>query len=148
MDITSKDTTGGSLNPKDFVGIKKVPFSTIPAEVTAEVGLAFLEGALKYGKHNWRVSGVRASVYYDALLRHVTDWWEGTDSDPDSGLNHLVKGLACLYILRDSQRVGRLIDDRPPSLPSGWVSEMNEHAKVLIEKYPNPKEAYVKDGQP
>ena len=72
-------------NPKDAIGIKKVSFSTIPAPVVAEIGLAMLEGARKYRRHNYRAIGVRASVYYDAFMRHVTAWWEGEDTDPDSG---------------------------------------------------------------
>lgn len=137
--------TSKPSNPKDAVGISKVPFSTVPSEVTAEVGLAMLEGALKYGRHNYRAAGVRASVYYDAALRHLTAWWEGQDVDPDSGLPHLVKCLACLYVIRDSQRIGNWVDDRPPSLPDAevWVSELNEKAAALLEKYPNPKEAYT-----
>lgn len=132
-------------NPKDSVGIKKVPFSTVPSEVTAEVGLAMLEGALKYGRHNYRAVGVRASVYYDAALRHLTSFWEGQDLDPDSGLPHIVKCLACLYVLRDSQRMGNWTDDRPPKLPSNdtWVASLNYLAAQLIEKYPEPAKAYM-----
>lgn len=132
-------------NPKDSVGIKKVPFSTVPSEVTAEVGLAMLEGALKYGRHNYRAVGVRASVYYDAALRHLTSFWEGQDLDPDSGLPHIVKCLACLYVLRDSQRMGNWTDDRPPVLPANgeWVAELNALAAALIEKYPDPKKAFT-----
>lgn len=129
-------------NPKDAVGISKVPFSTVPAEVTAEVGLAMLEGALKYGRHNYRSVGVRASVYYDAALRHLTAWWEGQDVDPDSGLSHLVKCLACLYVLRDSQNIGNWVDDRPPAI-GDFITELNKKAEELLEKYPEPKEAYI-----
>jgi hypothetical protein len=71
-------------NPKDMVGVKKVPFSVISAAVTAEVGVGMLEGASKYGRHNYRAVGVRASVYYDATMRHLTAWWEGEDVDPPS----------------------------------------------------------------
>jgi len=135
-------------NPKDSVGIKKVPFSTIPAPVMAEVGLAMLEGALKYGRHNYRTVGVRASVYYDALLRHVTQWWEGDDIDPDSGLPHLVKAIACLVVLRDSQLMGNWQDDRPPCYSNGptdkpWIEQLNNIAADLIDKYPEPKEAHT-----
>lgn len=132
-------------NPKDSVGIKKVPFSTVPSEVTAEVGLAMLEGALKYGRHNYRAIGVRASVYYDAAMRHLTSWWEGQDLDPDSGLSHVVKALACLYVLRDSQCIGNWVDDRPPNLPDNWANSLNEQAAKLIEKYPNPVKAYTNE---
>lgn len=132
-------------NPKDSVGTGKVPFSTVPSEVTAEVGLAMLEGARKYGRHNYRAVGVRASVYYDAALRHLTAWWEGQDIDPDSGLSHIVKCLACLYVLRDSQNIGNWVDDRPPSLTDDWISELNKAAKDLIEKYPEAAKVYTKE---
>jgi hypothetical protein len=131
-------------NPKDSVGIKKVPFGTVPAPIIAEVGLAMLEGALKYGRHNYRAIGVRASVYYDAVLRHLTAYWEGQDIDPDSGLPHIVKAMACLVVLRDAEKYGKLVDDRPPSYPDNWQKELNEKAAELIEKYPEPKEAFLR----
>ena len=36
-------------NPKDAVGCKKVPMSTVSAPVLMEMGLAMLEGDRKYG---------------------------------------------------------------------------------------------------
>lgn len=132
-------------NPKDAVGIKKVPFSTVPSEVIAEIGLAMMEGARKYGRHNYRIAGVRSSVYYDALFRHITAWWEGEDTDPDSGLNHVSKALATLVVLRDAMINEMLTDDRPPSLKSGWVSELNKKASEIIEKYPDSVPAFVKE---
>ena len=136
--IERKDT-----NPKDALGTAKVPFSTIPAQVMAETGLAMMEGALKYGRHNYRVSGVRTSVYYDAALRHLTAFWEGQDIDPDSGLPHLVKAIACCAVVRDSQIRGNWVDDRPPKTEDGWVAELNDKARALLEKHPNPLPAYT-----
>ena len=130
-------------NPKDSVGIKRVPFSTIPVIPIAEVGLAMLEGSLKYGRHNYRAIGVRSSVYYDAAMRHLTRWWEGEDIDPDSGLPHIVKCLASLIVLRDAEVNGKLTDDRPPMSPE-WASRLNDMAAELIEKYPDAKAAFVK----
>src|SRR5690349_5453933 len=63
-------------NPKDVIGIRKVPFSVLPTPVLWEAALGMMEGALKYGRHNYRAIGVRSSVYYDATQRHLTDWWE------------------------------------------------------------------------
>lgn len=134
----TKDT-----NPKDSVGIKKAPVSTLPTAVAFEVGLAMLEGARKYGRHNYRAVGVRASVYYDAAARHLASFWEGEDIDPDSGLPHLVKAIACLAVLRDSQMVGNWVDDRPPSLPQGWLTGLNAAAAVIVEKYPEPAHTYT-----
>ena len=133
-------------NPKDSVGIKKVPFSTVPAEVIAEIGLAMLEGARKYGRHNYRIIGVRASVYYDAALRHLTSWFEGQDIDPDSGLSHITKALACLTVLRDGMIIGNWVDDRPPSLDENWIKELNSKAEEIIERYPDAKEVYTNNS--
>jgi len=130
-------------NPKDSVGIKKVPFSLIPENVNAEVGLAFLEGARKYGSYNWRVAGVRASVYIDALRRHLGAWWNGENIDKDSGLSHIVKAIACLMILRDSMIVGNWVDDRPPKLDDYWIQELNKKAAEIIDKYPVPMNPYL-----
>ena len=132
-------------NPKDAIGIKKIPFSTLPAPVLGEVALAMMEGALKYGRHNYRAVGARSSVYYDAALRHITSWWEGDDIDEDSGISHITKAIACLLVLRDSQMQGNCTDDRPPSSESGWIKKQNEIAKGLIEKYPNPPKPYTID---
>jgi len=104
-------------NPKDSVGTRKVPISTVPTGSLLEVGLAVLEGARKYGRHNYRVSGVRGSVYYDAVMRHISAWWEGQDIDPDSGMHHIVKAIAGLLVLRDSMLMGNWVDDRPPQYP-------------------------------
>lgn len=134
-----------ATNPKDAVGTSKVPFSTVPAPVIAELGLALLEGARKYGRHNYREIGVRGSVYYDACLRHITAWWEGQDVDPDSGLSHLTKAMACLAVLRDSQLAQNWTDDRPPRLPGHetWVSELNAKARGILERYPDAPPAYT-----
>lgn len=108
------------------------------APVFAEVGVAMLEGARKYGRHNFRKTGVLASVYYDATLRHMTDWWEGEDVDPDSGLSHVTKAIASLMVLRDAMIHDKFYDDRPPKAPKGWLKEMNIKAAEVINKYPNP----------
>jgi len=136
--MVSKDT-----NPKDAVGIKKVPLSVVSAPVLMEIGLGMMEGARKYRRHNYRVAGVRASVYYDAAMRHLMGWWEGEDIDPDSGLSHVSKALACLSVLRDSMILENWKDDRPPKHKDGWINEYNKKAKEIIEKYPKDLEPYT-----
>jgi len=139
--VILKDT-----NPKDAVGIRKVPYSTVPSEVVAEMGLGLLEGALKYGRHNFRVIGVRASVYYDAIQRHLNAWWEGEDLDPESELNHITKLLTSAAVLRDAMINERWTDDRPPKLKDGWVKEYNKRASEIIDKYPDPVEAFTEEN--
>jgi hypothetical protein len=130
MNPDSKDT-----NPKDTIGTSKAPLSCVPTPFLHAVGLALMEGALKYGRHNYRVMGIRYSVYYDAVMRHMNAWWEGEDVDPDSGLPHPVKAAACLSILFDAMLRENGTDDRPPKTPDGWMGVMNRHAKALLERY-------------
>lgn len=137
--------TNKPTNPKDTVGIAKAPMSTVPAGVMLEVGLAMMEGARKYGRHNYRVAGVRASVYYDATLRHLMSWWEGEDVDPDSGLSHITKAIAGLTVLRDGMIKGNWVDDRPPANKID-MARMNGWAQTLIEKYPDPVAAHTEQG--
>jgi len=125
-------------NPKDSISVSKTPFSTLPSPVLAEVGVAMLEGARKYGRHNWRAANASASVLYDAAMRHLTAWWEGEEIDPDSGLPHITKAIAGLMVLRDAQILDRYIDDRPPQHAKGWQETLNDIAADLIERHPDP----------
>ena len=134
-------------NPKDAIGSRKVPMSVVPTPVIMEVAVGMLEGSLRYGSHNYRKSGVRASVYYDAVNRHLGAWWEGEDIDPDSGLSHVVKAISSLVVLRDAMIRGKMIDNRPPGT-SGFVTELNKKCEELIAKYTNPADPFLADGKP
>jgi hypothetical protein len=150
--MSSKDipvTTKKETNPKDAVGIKKAPISTVSGAVIAEMGLGMMEGALKYGRHNYRVSGVRASVYRDAAFRHLNKWWEGEDDDADSGLNHIVKAMTCLSVLRDAMHHDKWVDDRPPAIPNSqkFWTDLDKKAAALVEKYKNPVPAFTEKNK-
>jgi hypothetical protein len=121
-------------NPKDAIGIRKAPLSTLPWRVLWGVGLAMMDGALKYGRHNYRAVGVRASVYFDAAQRHLGYWWEGEDLAPDSKLHHLDHAIACLMVTRDSIIQGNWTDDRPPAQPID-ADALNARAAALIEQH-------------
>lgn len=127
-------------NPKDSVGVNKVPMSCVSAAVLAEIATGMHEGALKYGRHNYRGLGVRASVYYDATMRHLMWWWEGQDIDPDSGLSHVTKAITSLVVLRDAMIQDMMEDDRPPRGFLG-MSELNHKVRDNNENYGsmNPK---------
>ena len=135
-------------NPKDAIGISKAPMSTVSAAVLMEVGVAMLEGASKYGRHNYRAAGVRASVYYDALMRHAMAWWEGEDLDSDSGMSHVTKAIATLVVLRDAMLQGKFTDDRPPrSAP--FLPALNDTAAALLVKHADkrPRHYTIADSE-
>lgn len=133
-------------NPKQACGAKKVPHSAVPQTVMAEVAVAMHEGALKYGRHNYRAAGeILASTYYDATRRHLDDWWEGKDFDSHAGvrLHEITKAIASLTVLRDSMIQGRFRDDRPPKAPSHWLDQLNAMVVELNGKSPAPVAPFV-----
>lgn len=136
-------------NPKDAVGIRKAPLSVVPMNVIAEVGLAMLEGAAKYGRHNYRGVGVRASVYFDGTMRHMIDWWEGVDLDPDSGVHHVTKAIAGLVVLRDAMLQNKCEDDRPPR-SNEFYPAMNARAGEILDQHAgkNPHHYTIADNVP
>lgn len=134
---------GKQSNPKDVVGSKKLSIGLVPDTIDAYVSLAFLEGALKYGRYNWRFAGVRASIYHDALRRHLAKWWNGEDAAQDTRVRHLASIIACAGILLDAELCGMLTDDRPPAAP-GIVDLLD---KELIEVAAHLREMF-KDHSP
>lgn len=144
MDSTTKET-----NPKDAVGATKVPLHLWPTTASAMGSIALLNGALKYGRANWRVIGVRASIYFDACQRHLAAWFEGEETDED-GVPHLASALACLAILVDAKAAGKLDDDR--QVAGGHRALLDaltpfvEHLKAHHDGK-NPKHYTIKDSR-
>jgi hypothetical protein len=81
---------------------------------TCEVhNLKVFDGAVeRYGAYNWRDTGVCATTYISAIMRHLDAWRDGEDIDPESGVTHLAHIAASCNILMDAHKCGKLIDDR------------------------------------
>jgi len=141
--MNKKDT-----NPKDAVGVRKWrQYATVPCTAIWAIGAAMLEGARKYGRHNYRVAGVRASVYVDAAKGHIDQFWEGEDLDKDSGLPHLAKAMASLVVLYDGIAVGNWVDDRPPRIDLDHVrQELQDAVDGIFDRIPNAAPPYTEIG--
>jgi len=123
-------------NPKDIIGSKKLPLHLLSGIAKIQWCLAQLEGALKYGTWNWRIAGVRASIYLDALERHVEKYKNGEARDPVTRVHHLGNVMACAAIIMDAEAVGKLIDDRPPMAPAkDQIDEAQETVLHLQQLY-------------
>lgn len=138
-------------NPKDIVGSRKGPLELVPDTIEVMAVEAFLEGALKYGRYNWRICGVRASIYYAATKRHLKKWWNGQNADPLTRVGHLKSVLACVGIMLDAELYGMLEDDRPPCPdPDAFARMLDDmevqvaHLKALFAKE-NPRQYTIKD---
>lgn len=138
-----------STNPKDIVGSDKIPFHLWPETATILGSLAMLDGALKYGRSNFRVSGVKASIYFDACKRHLNAWFEGEDNAPDSDVHHLGHVLACIAIIVDATVTNKLVDDR---MVEGGYNEMVRAFTPLVaeikekHKDKNPQHFTIQDN--
>ncbi len=117
-------------NPKTLVALTKPRLSDVPPVGLFALGAAMSDGANKYGRFNYRDTNVTASVFYDAMLRHLTDWYNGEDCAPDSGVSHLGHIMASCAILLDAKLHNKFNDDRdkrrPDAIsrnPSAWKSE-------------------------
>ena len=108
---------GGDPKPgvKDDKG--KLEFSLFPLDALRSITRILMWGAYErprpdgskgYGANNWEKVPNARRRYYDALLRHVTAWYEGETNDPDSGAHHLAHAGCCLVFLLSLDLRGRL----------------------------------------
>lgn len=121
-------------NPKDAAAVDRAPLALVPVPALVEESLAWAEGLLKYGAHNYTVVGIRSSVYVFGCLRHVFKWWLGQERDPVTGVHHLGSARANLGALLDAQLRQKLNDDRPPSVPSDVVDKLFDGASATLRK--------------
>ena len=142
------------VNPKDILAAGKLPIDLIPETLYADVAIAFLEGALKYGKYNWRARPVMMSVYISAMLRHVMKLHAGEDRDQKTGVKHTAYIMCCAAIINDAEVYGTLTDDRPPRGPNKPdIATYMDNAKEIIEhlremfKDENPHQYTIEDDK-
>ncbi len=135
-------------NPKDGAATTRLDLSLFPPSARIYGALAMTEGDLKYGGYNWRVAGVKASVYVAACARHLEKWWDGQDSDPVTHVPHLANAIACLAILVDAIEAAKLTDDRPPKGNAAAVlTECETIVKHLQGLFPNRAKRYTETGE-
>ena len=122
------DTTKAS-NPKDAAASGRIPMHMVPDTLVLYAAMAFAEGDSKYISYNYRIAGVRASVYISALRRHLMRYVNGEWADRKTKVPHLASVAACTGILIDGHVTGTIVDDRPPAVD---LNEEMERAEEII----------------
>jgi hypothetical protein len=89
----------------------KIPYELFPADSLAAITKILAFGAKKYSPNNWR-GGFKYSRIFGALMRHMWDWWAGTDNDEETGESHLAHAGCCLIFLLHFVLAGTGTDDR------------------------------------
>lgn len=103
------------MNPKDVVGSQKPALSLVPPVAMIHEAMALRAGAEKYGRANWRHEKISATLYVDAMLRHIVAWLDGEECSHDTHppVHHLAHVRATSGIIIDAMENGCLVDDRP-----------------------------------
>lgn len=93
---------------------RKPPWHLLPFDALGGIVAVLGFGAGKYGERNWE-TGMAWSRLYAALLRHLTAWWSGEKTDPETGYSHLWHAGCCILFLIAYEIRGVGTDDRPSS---------------------------------
>lgn len=138
---------GQPTNPKDLLGLAKVPLRLVPPALNIFVAKVMELGAKKYGAFNWRGNSVRLTVYIEAAQRHLAALLDGQKDDEESGLPHAAHAAACMGIILDAWHNGNLIDDRPLPGPGPKLLSLFAEWKKPAPK-PSPKTIPEPEGKP
>ncbi len=95
---------------KDDTG--KDPWDLAPFDAFRAIVGVLAFGARKYAPRNWE-QGMAWSRLYAATFRHLTAWWGGERTDPETGLSHLAHAGCCVCFLIAFEIRGIGTDDRP-----------------------------------
>lgn len=110
---------GGRKDDQD-----KPRWELMPPEFLKDFSKVLTYGAKKYGARNWE-KGIEFGRLFGALQRHLWDFWEGIDTDPESGLPHLAHAACMLSFLHTLRVRGRAdLDDRMVTLSFGTPSQI------------------------
>ena len=129
MEKVVKTDETPTINLKTIAGANKLKTSPVPPIAILALGAAMQDGANKYGRFNWRTSEVTASVFFDAMMRHLLMWYAGEDKAQDSKVHHLAHLMAGAAILLDATQTGVLIDDRDLDKENSDFERMNQIIK-------------------
>lgn len=135
-------------DPKGEAGSKKAPMWLLPPVALEQTAWVAKLGAEKYGPYNWRKTGVCATTYVSAIMRHLNAWRDGEDLDPESGISHIAHIATSCNILMDAAACGTLQDDRnkkPPAEGDGRVTP-DEVRAVYDSDSTAPRSGVTIDG--
>ncbi len=101
------------------VGVKhdqgKLEYHLLSRDATDGLVQILMFGKIKYNEWNW-ASGLKYSRVYDALMRHMKDWFAGEELDPESGMPHVWHAMCNAMFLShyvSNPEKYKDFDDRP-----------------------------------
>ena len=89
----------------------KADLSLLPLVALEQMARAFMYGEAKYARYNY-CKGFDTHRLIGAALRHINQWQNGEDLDPESGASHLGHALASIAMLLHIMELGTARDTR------------------------------------
>ena len=77
----------------------KIRYSLLPVGTVNQVVQVLEYGSKKYADNNWQKVPNHRTRYYDAAMRHIDAWFNGSLKDDETGLHHLAHAICCLMFL-------------------------------------------------
>jgi len=77
----------------------KPDLSLLPGPALRLVAIAMKTGADKYGRDDWRRPDLDLQGHASKAIRHIYEWLEGRDADPESGVDPLAHAAADLLFV-------------------------------------------------
>ena len=90
----------------------KPPLAMLPWKALRKVAAVQAYGFKKYGDfHNYK-KGMEISRQLSCAIRHISDYMDGNDLDPESGESHLAHAATRLLFALENIEDGTVIDNR------------------------------------
>lgn len=90
----------------------------LPYDALVEIAKVLDFGAKKYSPGNWS-KGIQLSRLISAAERHIGEFKEGRDIDPESNLNHIAHAACNLLFILWTQK-------HNPDMDNRWIKEANK----------------------
>lgn len=84
---------------------EKDRWDLLPYEDLQQIVKVLTFGATKYGDWNWQKVENGRSRYFAAAMRHLTKWWGGEKTDPESKIPHLAHVAVNILFLSYLERL-------------------------------------------
>ena len=92
-------------------GQKLCRLDLLPTGPLWELGEHYGKGCAKYDPRNWE-RGYDWNLSYSAAMRHMVQFWDGEDIDPETGTKHVIAAAWHMLALAEFMDTNRDKDNR------------------------------------
>jgi len=80
----------------------KTQWRNMPFRVLDQVAQAVTNGDKKYAPMDWVKKD--PALFKDALMRHISAWFQGERNDPEDDIHHLAHAIVnCMYLMEKEE---------------------------------------------